>query len=478
MAPYLLNVIYIALLFALSPWILYRAVRHGKYRQGCREKLFGLVPWRDEILSASGRNPVRHGSFRQAHTQRPPDREPKLVWFHAVSVGEVNLLTPLLWRLARQRPDWRCVISTTTRTGYELARKRYAEYPVFYCPLDFSWATNRAMRRLRPDLLVLAELELWPNLIRSARRHGARTAVVNARMSDHSFRGYRRIRPFVSRVLRQIESVAAQDAITARRFLELGAAETSVRVTGSLKYDGAQTDRGNPRTQRLRRLAGLRTDDVVFLAGSTQAPEEQLAMAAYQRLAIEHPQLRLILVPRHPERFDAVADMLQASGVAFVRRSQLDEADFVPSDYPSTSTRPVLLVDTIGELGAWWGAAHIGFVGGSLGSRGGQNMIEPAAYGSAVCFGPNTHNFRDIVAALLAAGAAQVVADGNEITAFLRRCLEQPLWAEAMGSRAKEFVRSQLGAAERTITQLADLLDEAPARRKPARQSPGERPAA
>jgi len=428
--PYLLNLVYAVLILAALPWLVYQAVRKGKYRQGFAEKLLGRVPRRNSDKTC--------------------------IWMHAVSVGEVNLLATLVDEIARKRPDWDCVVSTTTMTGKALAEKKYAHLTVFYCPLDFSWAVRTAVRRIRPSVLVLAELELWPNLVRAARQFGARVAVINGRLSEHSFRGYRRIRPIVSPLLEQIDLLAVQDASYAGRFRELGAPAGSIRVTGSMKYDGAETDRNNPTTARLRRLAGFADADVVFLAGSTQEPEESLCLAAYQELSGSWPRLRLVLVPRHPHRFEAVARLLDESGLVWQRRTALDHG-------PPDPAARVLLVDVVGELGAWWGTAEIAFVGGSMGDRGGQNMIEPAAYGAAVCFGPNTRNFRDIVAAMLARDAAVVVHDGPQLTGFVRRCLEAPDAAAALGNRAKALVTEQLGATQRTFSLLAALLDE-PAR--------------
>jgi 3-deoxy-D-manno-octulosonic-acid transferase len=406
----------------------WQAVRAGKYRDGFREKLLGLVPRRKGYITC--------------------------VWLHAVSVGEVNLLATLLRELRASHPDWQYVVSTTSRTGYELACKKYADLTVFYCPLDFSWAVRTAMRRIRPTMLILAELELWPNLIAAAKQQGVKVAIVNGRLSDHSFPGYRRIRPLVAYVLRQIDLIASQNTESADRFQALGAPADRVHVTGSLKYDGAQTNRNNPRTQSLRELASIAEDDIVFLAGSTQEPEEQIALDIFRRLEPEHPRLRLILVPRHPERFDTVAKLLDESGLNWTRRSQLADSPSLPD--PQSS---LLLVDTVGELGAWWGVASIAFVGGSFGSRGGQNMLEPAAYGAAVSFGPNTWNFRDIVAALLAAKAAEVVQDAAALEAFVRRCLAEPSFAEALGTRAQKLVQSQLGATARTMALLESLLD-------------------
>lgn len=424
--PYLLNLVYLLLLAACSPWLVYQSLRTGKYRQGFAAKFLGAVPARRT--------------------------KGKCVWLHAVSVGEVNVLRTLVGKLEVEHPEWELVISTTTRTGHELACKRFAEHTVCYCPLDFSWAVNRAMRRLQPDLLVLAELELWPNLIHAARSHGAKVAVINGRLSDRSARGYGRIRPLVASLLRQIDLIAAQNEEYAGRFLSLGAVKETVTVTGSLKFDGAETNRANRTTLRLRQLANLPVGTPVLLAGSTQEPEEMLAVDAWQAALADTPELRLILVPRHPERFEAVARELKERGIQFRRRTDLERR-------PLDDAHRVLLVDAVGELGAWWGTADVAFVGGSITTkRGGQNMLEPAAYGAAVSFGPHTHNFRDVVAALLAVGGAVVVNDGAELTAFVRRALTDHAFARELGERAQALVESQLGATERTVRLLETLL--------------------
>jgi 3-deoxy-D-manno-octulosonic-acid transferase len=430
---WLLNMVYAMLLIAAAPWIAWSAVRHGKHREGFGQKLLGLAP------------------------RRAGDRP--CLWLHAVSVGEVNLLATILAEISARSPESEIVISTTTKAGFDLARRKYADRTVFYCPLDFTWAVGNAMRRVRPTVLVLAELELWPNLISAAKRHGAKVAVINGRLSDNSFRGYHRVRALVGHVLRQVDLIAAQNLETAERFIALGARLASVHVTGSLKFDGAQSDRGNPRTAELRELAGIASDDIVFLAGSTQEPEEQYALEILQRLATSHPRVRVILVPRHPHRFDEVAELVARSGLPWHRRSELSPELVDPSGRAGQGRWRVLLVDTIGELGAWWGAAQIGFVGGSFGDRGGQNMLEPAAYGVATCFGPNTWNFRDIVAQLLAADGARVVLDAAELEAFVRWAIESPAEAAALGSRANQLVRSQQGATARTCDLLLRLVE-------------------
>lgn len=432
---YLLNLLYLAAILVASPYLVYSAIRHGKYREGWREKLLGKVPHR------SGKE--------------------KCLWLHAVSVGEVNLLAPLLSRWEQRYPDWECVISTTTLAGYALARKRYAPRTIFYCPLDFTWCVRRALRRIRPDLLVLAELELWPNLVAAAKRAGVKVAIINGRLSDKSLRGYQRIATVARRTLEQVDLIAAQNEEYAQRFRQLGALPATVFVTGSMKFDGALTDRDNPATQRLVTLASIQESDAVFLAGSTQEPEESLAVNIFAKLVVSHPNLRLILVPRHAERFEEVARMLDKSGHIWQRRSALESEGIHPS-------ARILLVDVIGELAAWWGTARIAFVGGSLGKRGGQNMIEPAAYGAAVSFGPNTWNFRDVVAMLLARDAAVVVKDGTDMEVFVCRCLDDPEFAAKLGQKARSLVLEQLGAADRTVELLGELVRRFPTARRAA----------
>ncbi len=420
----LLDLCYLVLLGLLSPVLLWISLRTGKYRQGLPQKLWGQLPLR------KGAEPC--------------------VWFHAVSVGEVNLIATLIQQFERDRPDVKCLITTTTNTGFELAKKKYPMHTVDYCPLDLSWAVRRAMARVRPSLLVLVELEIWPNLIQAAGSAEVPVAMVNGRMSDRSFRGYYRLRWLMKFVFRKFSLLAVQDSTYRERFVQLGARLPQVTVTGSLKFDGAETDRNNAQTKRLRELVGIQEKSRVFLAGSTLEGEERLAIDAYQALVTEYPDLCLIIVPRHPERFEEVAELLNESGLAWARRQNLDGS-------PNSDVR-VLMVDTVGELGAWWGVADIAFVGGSMADRGGQNMIEPAAYGAAVSFGPNTANFRDVVQQLLSQQAARVVHDREELTEFLRQCLRNPLEANRMGQRAQQLVRENLGATERTFQLLDSLL--------------------
>lgn len=425
--PNLLDVAYLFLLLAWSPVILWHRWRSGKYRAGWREKFLGKVPHR------IGERPC--------------------VWFHAVSVGEVLLLKPILAEMASRRPHWDVVVSTSTATGLAVARRTFPDLVTFFAPLDFSWATRRAVSRIRPTVLALVELELWPNLIASAKNAGSRVAIVNGRLSGRSHKGYRKIRWLLGPTLWRLDTVAAQTQEYAERFVDLGVPVPHVRVTGSIKYDGLESHRGNPRTSALRRELGLSPADLVFVAGSTMEGEEAAALAAYRVARKSHPRLRLVLVPRHAERFEKIASWLQAEGETLIRRS--DTCGKLPAARGST----VILVDTLGELSAVWGLADIAFVGGSLfPGRGGQNMMEPAAYGASVLFGPYTSNFRDAVEGLLSRKGARRVSNRDDLTAALLEDLDNPQRAAHRGEAGQTFVLAQNGASARTFTELEGLV--------------------
>ncbi len=427
-----LNIIYLLLLSLLSPWLIYKAFTTGKYRRGLWDKLFGT-------------SFIRQGD-------RP------CVWFHGVSVGEIHLLRPVVAAFRRRHPECDCVLSTTTDTGFDEARKHFADLPVIFWPLDFTWAVRRALKRIRPHLIVLAESEVWPNFLNEAMRYGTRVALINGRMSPRSFRRYQKVAWLARRLFGRLDLCAVQNADYAECFRQFGAA---VVVTGSVKFDGVLSDRANPRTQELRRLFAVEPDDLLWIAGSTQAPEEQIVLDIFRRARELYPKLRLFVVPRQKDRFDEVANLLLRSGLPVVRRSALRK--------PLTQRDAIVLMDSMGELGALWGLADVAFVGGSLdGKRGGQNMIEPSAYGAAVVFGPHVWNFRDIAARLVEAGAARQVADARELEAVACRLFDAAEERQRLGRSAQRFVAEQQGATERTVSLLGELLREDKAHRRVA----------
>ncbi len=480
-----LNLVYCGLLLLFSPVILFRAIWQGKYRQGWSEKFLGRVAVRTSTGPA--------------------------IWLHAVSVGEVLILRTLLPPLRESLPGCEIWISTTTHTGHAVAIEKYPDCRVIYFPLDFTCAVRNALQRVRPSLVILVELELWPNFIREAAAQSIPLVLINGRMSEKSFRGYRRIRPLMMGLWKGFARIAVQTEEYRRRLIELGAPSDRLAVTGSTKYDGLETDRLNARTEVIRSGFGIREGETVFVAGSTQAPEESFAIETYLALREQHPALRLMLVPRHQERFEEVAALVESLGLPLMRRSAIKAASRegeapaepnaslgpltptlsptamslpkaqsivgergqnseprpatnalslvpAPQELRPPGSRPVLLLDTLGELGAAWGLADVAFVGGSLTPRGGQNMIEPAAYAAAVLFGPNTGNFRQVVELLLGEQAARVVHAPEELTRVVSEFLENPSLARHLGETAQRLVLQQQGATARTVNLIVEAL--------------------
>ncbi len=430
MIGWLLNLAYVLFLLLCSPLLLWRCIVQGKYRHGWRQKLWGDVP------------------------QRPSNGGPR-IWLHAVSVGEVLQLRQVIERLRLQWPTVQIVVSTTTFTGYLVACEKLSGIHAIYFPLDFTWSVATAIARVQPDLIVMVELELWPNFLRTAQQRRIPVGLINGRLSERSFAGYRRLMWLLAPLLQQFSFVAVQSAEYAQRFQQLGVPPEKCHVTGSIKFDGVQTNRNQPLTAELRAQFAIQPDDVVFIAGSTQEPEERLALDVYSALKVAHPRLRLVVVPRHPERAGDIARLLESSGQAIVRRSHQQAAT-------DPLARPIGLLDTVGELGACWGLADIAFVGGSFGTRGGQNMLEPAAFGAAVCVGPNTKNFRQIVELLTQADAIRIVQNPAELQQFVLTMLQQPALAHALGQRAQALVLSQQGATDRTIDLIVGALSIRP----------------
>jgi 3-deoxy-D-manno-octulosonic-acid transferase len=412
---------YLALLGMASPWVAKRLLTSSKGRANLREKLTGNIDF-------------------------SPKTRPR-VWFHGVSVGEVHLLRHVVEQFAARRPDCQAIVSSSTETGLIEARRCFNT--VVPWPFDFSWAVQRALERVQPDLIVLAESELWPTMLLAAERADIPVVVINGRLSPRTARHWQSTGSLARMLFNRVSCFGMQTPEYAANLIALGVPAERVVITGSVKFDGVQTERGNPQTHALANLFDIQPKDIIWVAGSTQSPEEEGCLRIYQELAKHHPNLRLVLVPRQKDRFDEVAKLLDRSGVPYVRRSAL------PCPVPN---RAVVLVDTIGELRAVWGLADIAFVGGSLdGQRGGQNMIEPAAYGAAVMFGPHVWNFRSTAEQLVACGGAVKVNDFAQLAEVTEKLLN-PEAREHIGERAQAFVASQQGATERTLAALDRYL--------------------
>ena len=426
MPGWLLNLCYWCFLLLVSPVLLWKMIGEGKYRTGWSEKFFGRVP----ILPAA---------------------ECSRIWLHAVSVGEVLQLRQVVKEILSRDANFEIVISTTTDTGFSVAQEQFPDHEVIRYPLDFTWAVKNALRRIQPDLVVLVELELWPNFIHTAHRLQVPVVVINGRLSERSFRGYRRIRSIVSRLLQDVRLIAAQNHEYAQRFLDLGCRTDQVIVTGSIKFDGVRTERETPKAIELRNWLQLADDQQLLIAGSTQDPEEEIVLDVFQKLMRGFPNLRLLIVPRHPNRGGEIMQSIQRRRWNVLQRS----AEVTPVE---VTTKTVGLLDTVGELSDAWGLADVAFVGGSFGDRGGQNMLEPAALGVPVCFGPNTVNFKQIAEQLLGAGGAQRVHSFEELESFISSMLQNSERAHDMGQAASTYVLQQQGATARTVDLIQRCL--------------------
>jgi 3-deoxy-D-manno-octulosonic-acid transferase len=412
------------------PYWLYQIARYGKYKTGFGERI-GRVPSR--LLSAISNQPARR----------------RVIWVHAVSVGEVLAVGRLVEEIQSIHPEHRVVVSTTTDTGQQLARKRFGTENVFYFPLDFAFAIKPFLSTLRPDLVVLAETEFWPNFLRLAHAAGARIAVVNARISDRSWPRYLRFRWALVKMLAQIDLFLAQTPQDASRLESIGAKAQRVQVTGNLKFD-IGLPASSPIVESLRRSLTSEGAGPILVCGSTVEDEEPPLLKAFENVRVEHPRSVMILAPRHPERFDDVAIFLQKLSLPFFRRSLWHGEPLAGG---------VFLVDSIGELAALYALADIAFVGGSLVPRGGHNIIEPAQYGKAIVVGNHTENFRDIVTLFQSRNAVRVVTIA-ELPLTLMELLANDAERLALGRRAEETIRSQTGATARTLQGLQTLLTQ------------------
>ncbi len=388
------------------------------------------------------------------------------IWIHGVSVGEIRAAGPLIAALDQHLPGYDVALSTTTGTGQEVARRSYADRQVFYYPLDLSFAVRRCFDAIRPDLVVLVELEIWPNFLGEAWRRRVPVALVNGRISEKSFNGYRLVRRWLFDPIGKIGRFCVQTETYAERFRRLGIPDRQIHITGSMKYDQIRVA-ADADGAAVRRDIGVGPDDLVVIGGSTHPGEERALLLAYERLRARHPRLRLVLVPRHTERTDEVRRQVAELGQSAVRRTERLQARATAPLAPGE----VLLVDTIGELGRLYAAADVVFVGGSLIPHGGQNMLEPAALGKPTVFGPSYENFIEPVERLLAARGARLVPGEPELERALGELLDRPDEARAMGERGREAMLAARGATARTVAVIQDLLERR--RRDGRRLRPG-----
>jgi 3-deoxy-D-manno-octulosonic-acid transferase len=427
-------------LVALSPYFLYQALRHKKYVGSLGQRL--------------GYLPVSFNLDAEAS-----------IWIHAVSVGEVLSVRPVVAELRRRYPSLRVFVSTTTMSGQQVARRSVTDADgVFYFPIDWVFTVRRTLDIVRPRLFVMVENEIWPNILRECRARDIRTIVVNGRISRRSFPRYRLIRPFFRRVLADIDRFCVQGEETAARLLALGADSARVTITGSLKFDsldaGALPGRGPARVLRFFRVSPTRQ---VFVAGSTMRGEDEAVIRAFNRVrtAAGSAAPLLVIAARHPERFAEVERLCRSEGLSTMRRSEL-AIDAEPRC-------DAVVLDTIGELAALYQIATAVFVGGSLVPAGGHNILEPALYGKPIVFGPHMENFKEIAETFLANSAAIQVRTGRELEEQVVALLGDPVRRARLGAAARALIDANRGAKDRTLAVIAQLLPPGDSRRSTVR---------
>ncbi len=416
----------LVVLLVTSPYFLYQAIRYRKYVGSLGQRL-GYLPV----------------SFNLDGDES--------IWVQAVSVGEVLAVRPLLADLRQRYPRLKIYLSTTTRTGQELAARLAGEADgVFYFPFDWTTTVRRTLDRVRPRLFIMVETEIWPNLLRECRRRGIPAMLINGRISYRSYPRYRLVRPLFAKVLADVTRFCAQGEETARRLAELGAPPDRITVTGSLKFDAldaASIARGRDRVLRFFRVSANRP---IVVAGSTLRGEETAVARAFNRLRTSGNRALLVVAPRHPERAAEVVRVCQQEGLSTVLRSELA--------IDSEPRADCVVLDTIGELAQLYQIATVTFVGGSLVNAGGHNILEPALFGRPIIFGPFMQNFAEIAQTFLQNGAAVQVPNDAGLDRVLVELMGDPVTRARLGAAAKALMEANRGARQRTIAAVTEVL--------------------
>lgn len=429
-AVYLLyDLILLLVGLALIPYYLVRGVRYGKSRRGIRERL---------------------GFYASNHLA--PLNGRSVIWVHAVSVGETRAAIPLLKALRKAYPQHAIVLSNVTETGHAIAQRIDMVDLCLFFPFDLSLVIHRVLRQVNPQLIVLVETEIWPNFVRLAHRRGIPVALVNGRISDRSYPRYKRFKKLLTPVLDCIDLFAMQTELDAERIHDLGAGRDKVRVSGNLKFDMISPVRTDDERARFRTLLGMDGDQVLVVAGSTHPGEEEVLLQACRECQGRYPALRLMLVPRHPERSSEVADLVQRQGFKAQLRSQCHGEALLAGT--------VLIGDTLGEMLQFYDLADIVFVGGSLVPIGGHNILEASLLAKVVLFGPHMNNFKEISRLVLFARGGRQVNDRDDLAQTLVELLEHPDQRVFMGRAGRALLDRHAGATQRSLQILASLLEQ------------------
>jgi 3-deoxy-D-manno-octulosonic-acid transferase len=421
----LYNIIFILFAFFYLPIFLFK----GRRRRGLALR-FGIYP--EKLVKSLG--------------------EKKNVWVHAVSVGEVIAVLPLIKEIREKHPDYRVVITTVTETGSIVAEKiTSGDEIVIFLPYDITFIIRKVIKYIMPAALIIVETELWPNLIRETAGREVKIFLVNGRISDNSFSRYKLIRFLLKNLLAKISLLFMQTEDQKKRIISLGADPRKVKASGNMKFDSIfSEDTFEQDKEKIRLSLGLGTSDKLFIAGSTHPGEEKIILSSYIKLKKKFSGLRLLIAPRHIERIDEVRKVIIGHGLNPVFISGLSAIN------SKISAGDILILDTIGRLRSLYRIAEIAFVGGSLVKKGGQNMIEPATFAKPLLLGPYTHNFRDIVEMFLEKNAAIVVKDTRALTESLRGLLSDATLRDSLGQSAQRVAQSSRGATARILQSIED----------------------
>jgi len=376
----------------------------------------------------------------------------KVIWIHAVSVGEMRVASIITPILRKAFPTHTIIFSSVTHTGNKIANSiAKGEEKTFYLPFDLSVITNRVVESIKPEIFLCLETELWPNLITSLQRFNAKIILVNGRISNRSYRGYRRIRFIISRILKKFSLILMQSAEDAARILDLGAKKDKVFITGNLKFDQPLSEHRDDR-QKIREKMHLNDEDTLLIAGSTHRGEEKDVISCFSRLRKQYNGLRLLIAPRHIERIQEIQQILTRQGLESIRFSSLT------NQHSPITNNQIFLLDTIGDLKGLYSASDIVFVGGSLVKKGGQNPIEPASLSKPIILGRFTFNFQDVVRSFLENSASIQVEDKNGLYSAVKLLLDNPQEAKNLGAKAKSTVDKNSGSSQRTLNLLLSII--------------------
>ena len=399
--------------------------------------------WRSRLAPAyKKRWPERFGFFKFSTADQHG------IWVHVVSVGEVIAAVPLIQALSKQYPQKKLIVTTMTPTGSERVRSNLPK-EIFhvYTPYDIPGAINRFLNKVKPDLLILMETELWPNILHACKKRKIPTLLANARLSAKSTKGYQHFQPLTKQMLACLSVIAAQAKPDAERFISLGATEAQIKITGNMKFDLQVPASLQESAEILRQKLGSHRP--IWVAASTHEGEDEILLRAFKKIRLEFPESLLILVPRHPERFNKVAQLCKKEGFRLARRSTRESC---------LDNTAIFLGDTMGELRLFFGAADLAFIGGSLIPRGGHNMLEAAAFGLPILTGPHFFNFLEVARLLQEADAIRIVNNENELAEQVILLMKETNLRYLLGERCQQVVKANRGALENHLTIIEKLL--------------------